>query len=84
MKYFDEAGEFCYPIAYWKGYMAEHGIEEMELSKAVPWYGSGFYWCAHYYSIGEVDDGHCGKHARHTNQGMARMVDAYIVITYMN
>ncbi len=58
--YFDQNKEMCYTLDYWLEHMRHCDIAELKAFEAIPEYGSGFFFCSYYGTIGEVGEG-CGK-----------------------
>jgi len=60
--YFDTHDGRCYQLQYWKNYMLENGLTELELFEAQVMFGSGLFSCTHINvgCCGEVGEG-CGK-----------------------
>lgn len=50
----------CFPLAYYKEFMKENDIDEIEVFEAKMEIGSGTYYCTEYGECGEVGNG-CGK-----------------------
>lgn len=57
--YFDNQDDSCYTLAYWRDYMAEYGIKELEIFEAKRESGTGYFFCKEIGEIGET--GECGK-----------------------
>jgi len=54
--------ELCYPEEYFKKYMKEHHLTEMEVFKAIPEItGGGVFWCKEYDFCGDDSREYCGK-----------------------
>jgi len=51
--YFTEDSIDCFPLDYWKEYMVETGLSELELTEAKPEHGNGYFFCAKHLEIGE-------------------------------
>ena len=64
--YFEnDDSEVCYYEEYFKEYMKEHYLTEMEVFKAIPEYiGGGAYWCKEYESGGYDSSQQCGKQCK--------------------
>lgn len=52
--------ERCYPLSSHIEYMKENNINHMEVVEAKVEYGTGFFFCHHFYEVGESNDT-CGK-----------------------
>lgn len=52
--------DFCYQLDYWKDYMANNELKEVELLEAKREMGTGYFYCKEYAEIGRVNEG-CGK-----------------------
>lgn len=52
--------DFCYNLDYWKEYMADNQLIQIELYKAVRSVGIGFFFCREYMGVFESGQS-CGK-----------------------
>jgi len=52
--------DVCYQIGYWKEYMADNELKEIELYEAKRETGSGHFFCKEFQEIGDVGEG-CGR-----------------------
>lgn len=60
--YFPKGDEgSCYQLEYWREYMKENNLSEIELFEAKRETGSGYFFCKEFLEIGEVSEGGCGK-----------------------
>ena len=57
----DPLPEFCRTKEGWLEEMEENGLEIMELFEAEIEYGTSYFYCSHFGSVGEKDEGDCGK-----------------------
>ena len=58
-KYFMPYSDLCYPLSVIKKDMKEMGIEEIELTEAIPYKDPNYIWCGFNHEVGER--GECGK-----------------------
>ena len=74
--YFSKYHESCYQLNYFKEYMIDKDIKEMELFEAEIEIGNGYFFCTHIkiLDVGEVGEG-CGE--------MVRTEDVDIQIIHM-
>ena len=52
--------ERCYTLDYWKQYLIDNGLNEIELYEAVRDTGSGHFYCKEFCEVGISGEG-CGK-----------------------
>lgn len=52
--------EVCATLEYWKEYLKENNLEELELYKAKRETGTGYFFCKEFGEVGEVNEG-CGR-----------------------
>lgn len=63
MKYYfakppEDEDDFCASLKYWREYMQEHGLTEMELIEAERFNDPEYFYCENAFEIGEK--GYCG------------------------
>jgi len=62
--FFQNRGDNCYTIEYWKQYMKDNGISEMAVYEAKRDVGSGYFYCDKLEEVGESGEG-CGKSCKY-------------------
>lgn len=62
-----ESCEKCYTKEYFKDYMKENGITEIEVFEAIPEKINGIFWCKYYETCADrsYDIDSCGKDCKH-------------------
>jgi hypothetical protein len=58
--YFLKHGEYAYSLSYFKEYMRNNAINEMEVFEAEIEHGTCYFFCHEFNEIGEVGEG-CGN-----------------------
>lgn len=53
--------DYCHSLSYWKQYLIDEQIKELELEEAERDLGSGVFFCTKHLAVGQTSDSGCGK-----------------------